>query len=198
MIEKICITCNEKKSIDQFTERKDSKDGYKNTCKKCDSIRWKKWKLLNIEKVKHCNKVYAQNNKEKISKRKNKWFNDKMKSDPLFNLRIKIRNSIKDSFRGTIFYKKNRTVEILGCSFEEFKLYLELQFDHWMNFDNYGKYNGEFNFGWDIDHIIPTSSAKTEEEIIKLNHYTNLKPLCSKINRDIKRNNINYYENMSI
>ena len=67
-----------------------------------------------------------------------------------------------------------------------------------MNFDNYGKYNGEFNFGWDIDHIIPTSSAKTEEEIIKLNHYTNLKPLCSKINRDIKRNNINYYENMSI
>jgi len=45
-----------------------------------------------------------------------------------------------------------------------------------MNFDNYGKYNGEFNFGWDIDHIIPTSSAKTEEEIIKLNHYTNLKP----------------------
>ena len=42
---------------------------------------------------------------------------------------------------------------------------------------------------WDIDHIIPVSSAKREEEIIKLNHYTNLQPLCSKINRYIKKNN---------
>jgi cytidylate kinase len=53
---------------------------------------------------------------------------------------------------------------------------------------NRGKYNGTFNFGWDIDHMIPVSTAKTEEDVIRLNHYTNLQPLCSKINRDIKRN----------
>ena len=57
-----------------------------------------------------------------------------------------------------------------------------------MNWSNHGKYNGEFNFGWDIDHIIPISSAKSEEEIIQLNHYTNLQPLCSYINRVVKRN----------
>ena len=57
-----------------------------------------------------------------------------------------------------------------------------------MNWNNYGIYNGEFNYGWDLNHIIPISSAKSEEEIIKLNHYTNLQPLCSKTNRDIKRN----------
>ena len=57
-----------------------------------------------------------------------------------------------------------------------------------MNWNNYGIYNGEFNYGWDLDHIIPISLAKSEEEIIKLNHYTNLQPLCSKTNRDIKRN----------
>jgi hypothetical protein len=56
-----------------------------------------------------------------------------------------------------------------------------------MNFENYGKYNGELNYGWDIDHIIPSSSAISEEEIIKLNHFSNLQPLCSKINRDIKK-----------
>jgi len=38
--------------------------------------------------------------------------------------------------------------------------------------------------------IIPVSSAKTEEELLLLNHYTNLQPLCSKINRDIKKSNI--------
>jgi hypothetical protein len=58
-----------------------------------------------------------------------------------------------------------------------------------MTWENRGLYNGELNYGWDIDHIIPLSSAKTEEEVKKLNHHTNLQPLCSKTNRDIKRNN---------
>ncbi len=63
-----------------------------------------------------------------------------------------------------------------------------------LNWNNRGLYNGELNYGWDIDHIIPLSSAKTEEEMILLNHYSNLQPLCSKINRDIKRDNIwNYF-----
>ena len=30
---------------------------------------------------------------------------------------------------------------------------------------------------WHIDHKIPLSSAKTEEEIYELCHYTNLQPL---------------------
>jgi hypothetical protein len=45
-----------------------------------------------------------------------------------------------------------------------------------MIWDNYGLYNGT-EYGWDIDHIIPSSSAITEEELLKLitsvisNHY---------------------------
>jgi len=38
-----------------------------------------------------------------------------------------------------------------------------------MNWDNYGK--------WEIDHVIALSLAKTPEEMYKLCHYTNLKPL---------------------
>ena len=57
-----------------------------------------------------------------------------------------------------------------------------------MSWDNYGKYNGELNHGWDIDHIVPSSSALTEDELVKLNHFSNLQPLCSKTNRDIKKN----------
>jgi len=29
---------------------------------------------------------------------------------------------------------------------------------------------------WHIDHIIPIALAKNKEEVIKLNHYTNLRP----------------------
>ena len=61
-----------------------------------------------------------------------------------------------------------------------------------MNWENKGKYNGNFNSGWDLDHIIPISSAKNKEEIYKLNHYTNYQPLCSKVNRFIKKDNLNY------
>jgi len=72
------------------------------------------------------------------------------------------------------------------------KEFSESKFEYWMTWENRGLYNGELNYGWDIDHIIPISSAKNEEEIIKLSHYTNLQPLCSKINRNIKNNIYNY------
>jgi hypothetical protein len=35
---------------------------------------------------------------------------------------------------------------------------------------------------WHIDHIVPLSSAKSEAEIIFLNHYSNLQPLWAKDN----------------
>ena len=60
-----------------------------------------------------------------------------------------------------------------------------------MNWDNYGLYNGELNYGWDIDHIEPLNTKgvkRIEGDILKLFHPSNLRPLCSKINRDIKRN----------
>jgi len=58
-----------------------------------------------------------------------------------------------------------------------------------MNWDNYGLYNGTENYGWDIDHITPLKTTKVEDEVIKLNHYSNLQPLCSYHNRNIKRDN---------
>ena len=62
-----------------------------------------------------------------------------------------------------------------------------------MNWDNYGNPKDgiyELSKTWDIDHMIPISSAKTEEELIKLNHYTNLQPLCSYVNRFIKKDSM--------
>ena len=118
------------------------------------------------------------------------YYNDRIKVDNLFKVRQSIRKTISSSFRNTSFRKSSKTAIILGCSFEEFKLYLESNFEPWMNWENKGLYNGKLNYGWDIDHKIPVSSATTEEELVRLNHYTNLQPLCSKINRDIKKNKI--------
>jgi len=138
--------------------------------------------LLSINK-----KKWRVENKEKVRTQKNEWTKISETNDLSFLLGGLIGSAIRQSFQRNGFGKRSKTLEILGCSFEEFKYYLESKFEPWMNWENRGLYNGELNYGWDIDHLIPSSSAKTEDDVIKLNNYTNLQPLCSKINRDIKK-----------
>ena len=202
---KKCRKCNIEKDYLSFYKRKVSKDGFSNFCKKCskDINRiWKKnymkkYRIDNIKELKEYQKQYELKNKdkrkkynvenkEKINKRRREYQIFKTNTDPLFKLKRNVRNIIYKTCRNNRMSKK--TQEILGCTFEEFKLYLESKFESWMNWENRGLYNGELNYGWDIDHIIPLCSIKNEEDIIKLNHYTNLQPLCSKINRDLKYN----------
>jgi hypothetical protein len=131
-------------------------------------------------------KKYQKNNKDK----RNIQLSERRKTDPLYRLITNIRNLINNSFYEMGYSKTSRTQEILGCSFEEFKSYLESKFEPWMTWENRGLYNGELDFGWDIDHIIPLVSAESVEELVRLNHFVNLQPLCSKVNRDIKKNKI--------
>ena len=70
--------------------------------------------------------------------------------------------------------KKNKTFEIVGCTPEFLKEHLEKQFVDGMTWENRGE--------WHIDHKIPLSSAKTEEELYKLCHYANLQPLWAEEN----------------
>lgn len=137
-------------------------------------------------------KIYRVENKDKIRLNKNKYQKDKRETDSLFKIRTNISGLIRYSIKRHGFKKKNKTEDILGCSFEEFKIHLESQFEDWMNWDNYGNPKDgiyEPNKTWDIDHIIPTSSAINEGELMMLNQFTNLQPLCSYNNRFVKVNN---------
>lgn len=117
----------------------------------------------------------------------NKWQKNKLKNDPLFYIKKNTTSYILASIRKNGFTKKSKIYQILGCTFEELKEHLESKFEPWMNWENRGLYNGELNYGWDMDHIIPLSIAENENELLNLLFYKNLQPLCSKINRDIKR-----------
>jgi|LakMenE01Jun11ns_1017448.scaffolds.fasta_scaffold9482727_1 hypothetical protein len=177
---KICKKCGIEKNFNDFYK-------HKAVCKGCYLSQTKIYRETNHVNVREQAKAKYQNrDKEKHKKHKRDWACNRRKNDPLFGL----RSSVSGSIRRFLLNKNGQLSEkFLGCSFIELKLYLESKFESWMTWKNRGLYNGEFNYGWDIDHIIPISSAKTEEEIIKLNHFTNLQPLCSKINRDIKRDN---------
>jgi len=203
---KMCKKCLTEKSLEQFYKNKKIKSGYESKCKDCTRNHSNNYYYENIENCKNSMKKWSDKNKKYLSLYKkeykknnksviNKWHNKKWNEDNLYRLTFSIRNSIRESIVNSGYTKKLKTNDILGCSFEDFKLYIESKFEPWMTWNNRGLYNGEFNFGWDIDHIIPISSSKTEEDIIKLNHYTNLQPLCSKVNRDIKKDKL-YYEIM--
>lgn len=142
----------------------------------------KKYRERNRETLRKASKKYAQENKSK----RNKKLRQRYKEDLLFKIYASIRSSIKKGLKNNT----KRTFEILGCSFSYFKEYIESKFEPWMTWDNHGLYDGTYNKGWDFDHIVPISSAKNQEELLKLNHYTNFQPLCSRINRVEKRDSI--------
>ncbi len=209
---KKCRKCLFEKSLEDFYRRSDGY--YQSVCKECRKSISSDWNRENKDKRKEISKKSYLSNKEYLNKKSNEWkkrnsirlselrksnsnkrqenYLNRKNSDKLYKLTESIRCSIKTSISKMGYTKRSRTYEILGCSFEEFKLYIESKFEHWMNWENYGKYNGEFNFGWDMDHIIPISSSKYESDVIRLNNWRNFQPLCSKINRDIKRDKINW------
>lgn len=115
-------------------------------------------------------KKYYLNNKETI-RIKNK--------EPLNRLKHNVRSRISHYLKITNISKTNKTFEIVGCTPNFLKEYLEKQFNNGMLWNSYGD--------WHIDHIIPLSSAKTEEDIYKLCHYTNLQPLWAEDN--LKKSN---------
>ena len=129
-------------------------------------------------------KEYSKNNRLELNEYRREYDKKRIKVDLVYKLTKSIRSLIFISIKGRGYTKKSKTYEILGCSFEEFKLYIESKFEIWMNWSNHGKYTGNYFETWQLDHIIPISCAKNETEVIKLNHYTNFQPICSKINNE--------------
>jgi hypothetical protein len=120
--------------------------------------------------------------KERIRSR-NKW-NRRMENDPLFKLRKILGNNIRRCFRNKGFSKSSRTQQILGDDWDVIKKYFEKLFVDGMCWENYGL--------WHIDHILPISTATCEEDVIRLNHYTNLRPLWAEDN--INKSDVITYE----
>ena len=149
---------------------------------------------LKEKEIKAYQKEYREKpkNKEKANQYIKKYTKNRMKTDILFKLSKNLRTLIGNSFKCKEYKKETKTEKILGCTFSEFKLYIESLWEPWMNWTNKGNWNGYpkgINTHWDIDHIKPLSKANTEEDIIKLNHYSNLRPFCSFTNRVLKKGN---------
>ena len=192
---KTCNKCKIEKSVEEFYRYSVNKKLYRAKCKKCMDEDSKLYKNNNLEKTKEKNKeyriknfeiinqkrkIYLQNNPHIVKKRAERlkeYMKNYIKgynSKPI----NKLKNALRSRVNGIMNkkYKSPRTLELLGCDYDFLIKYIEAKFSEGMTWENYGYY------GWHIDHIIPLCTAKTEEEIKKLYHYTNLQPLWAKDN----------------
>jgi hypothetical protein len=133
----------------------------------------------NKDKILSVNKEYHKKNVNKIRVRKKNYTKQKRSSDIMFKLKETVRKRILNFIKTKNIKKNFKTFEIIGCTPEFLIKHLEQQFSFGMSWENKSE--------WHIDHIIPLSSAKNENELYKLCHYTNLQPLWAKEN--IKKSN---------
>lgn len=116
-------------------------------------------------------KEYNKENKERIAAKRN----ERLQEDPVAAYSLKIKKLIQ-----AVYARKQKSVEpklfsILGCQAPEFIAHINSKLRDGMTEENYGE--------WELDHIIPLSSAKSKEDVERLCHYTNYQPLWRKDNK---------------
>ncbi len=108
-------------------------------------------------------------------KRVNERDKNRRRTDLNYRIRGRIVARIKRALNNhkNKYKKSESTLELLGCSIEFLRIYLQSKFTAGMNWENHGYYS------WHIDHIIPCAAfdLSDPEQQKKCFHYSNLQPL---------------------
>lgn len=178
-------TYKQKYYIDNLEDIKQKQKKYNELNKEKKKIYKHQYYLKYKDEILLKNKTYRKNNKKKLAEYAKKYNYNKRHNNSLYKLKCQIRKNIWACFNKKGYIKNNNTEEILGCTLKYFYLYL---------LETYKKnYNEKWNEiePVDIDHIIPLDTAKTEEDVIKLCHYTNLQ-LLKHLDNLKKSNNLSF------
>jgi len=126
-------------------------------------------------------KEYKLNNKEYLSKKALEYEKKRKLIDPQYKMVKTLRSRLNSFLKNSKIIKNKKTLDYIGCTQQELKIYLENLFIEGMSWENHGE--------WHIDHKYPLSKfdLTKEDEIYKAMHYTNLQPLWASEN--IKKSN---------
>lgn len=127
-----------------------------------------KWYYKNKERSMEYAKRWKKINLEWAKNRQRNYLKKRRKTDMSFLMSDRIRGRFKGLLKSS---SGRRGIQLLGCTLDFFKIYIETKFLNGMNWENHGD--------WHIDHIKPCASfdLTNDEEQKKCFYYTNLQPL---------------------
>ena len=125
----------------------------------------------NKEKAYIWNKNWREKNRELSACYQRQYVKKRYKNDIQYKLTISLRTRLNRAIKNN--QKTGSAVGELGCTIDEFKVYIENKFQEGMSWENW-KHDG-----WHLDHIKPLSSfdLTDREQFLEACHYTNLQPL---------------------
>lgn len=159
IIGKKCSKCKEWKPLEE---------GYNNCGKHWDNKR---------VQCKECLRLYRENIPNEIRNQKQAiYVKQRKQRDVDFKMRLTLRSRLGTALFRQKAKKLTSTLDLVGCSIEYLREYLETKFQEGMTWDNHGE--------WHIDHIRPCVSFDLSilEQQRECFHYTNLQPLWASDN----------------
>lgn len=185
-----CEMCNTKftgRSSKKFCnscvleKRKEGCRLYKQRNKEKISTYNSSYKSEHKKEISTYNKEYDKAHREEIQARQNEYQKNRRKTDHKFKMIHLMRTRMNKFMKGQ---KVKRTSELLGCTRDDFILWMKYQFDESMTIDNHGEI-------WHYDHVIPCSlfDHSLEDEQEKCWHWSNIQPMLGSQNMS-KQNTI--------
>ena len=110
-----------------------------------------------------------------------KKIKQKLKSNPSYVMQARLSRLHRHALSQVNAIKTSPTFTELGYTVNEFVVHIEKQFAPAMSWSNMND--------WQIDHIIPASTAKTRSDVVALNQLSNLRPMWADEN-NAKKNKI--------
>lgn len=167
---KKCTRCGVEKDESEYFKRKASRlDGLNAKCKLCkaeiDAQHYQANRRTFIDQA----TAYRKANKETYNAYRRQLQSTKEATDINFRLRRRLRTRVYHALTG--YQKAATTMELVGCSLEDLKMYLEAQFEPGMTWENYGQ--------WHVDHVYPLAWVDLSDSAAqrKAFNYLNLRPL---------------------
>lgn len=159
-----CTACKSKMDLESYHRNKEKRRQYVREYEEQNPDKLKKGRLQT--------KQWLKDRPEYM----NAWYKEKLST----NIEYRIAHNLRERLRAALHTnsKGAKTMDMLGCSMEEFKQHMASKFTEGMDWDNYGRK------GWHIDHILPCASFDLSdyEQQKQCFHYTNLQPLWWKDN----------------
>lgn len=155
---KTCSKCKIEKSVEEFNKDRQKRDGLISYCKSCARA----YREKHREKIQAYNKAYYKENRGDIISSNAAYTKNRIANDTNLRMVARTRANLGHILKGK--HNHAPTLDLLGCTGEEWRSHLESTFKPGMTWENRGRGEGK----WEVDHIVPVSSFDQGDHLQQL------------------------------